>query len=305
MLTTIIILIFTLIVVPILTFYYGTPLNDIQFYILGKIHFVVAFVALYCFVVGEITRNNSQVDKLWSIVPVLYVWLMTIWGDFQPRMILMSILVTIWGARLTYNFSRRGAYQWKFWEGEEDYRWPLLRNRPGFKNRWIWMLFNFFFISFYQNALIFLFTLPILTNLYDHAPSTLGWADYILSFVFVLFVIIEYIADQQQYDFQTEKYRRMYNNEPLGEYSKGFMDKGLWGIVRHPNYSMEQAIWIVFYGFSIIATGQWFNWSIAGCLLLVVLFIGSSNFSEEISASKYPDYKDYQKRVPRFIPFLK
>jgi len=109
MLTTIIILIFTLIVVPILTFYYGTPLNDIQFYILGKIHFVVAFVALYCFVVGEITRNNSQVDKLWSIVPVLYVWLMTIWGDFQPRMILMSILVTIWGARLTYNFSRRGA----------------------------------------------------------------------------------------------------------------------------------------------------------------------------------------------------
>ena len=25
-----------------------------------------------CFVVGELTRNVSQVDKLWSIVPVLY-----------------------------------------------------------------------------------------------------------------------------------------------------------------------------------------------------------------------------------------
>jgi len=55
----------------------------------------------------------------------------------------------------------------------------------------------------------------------------------------------------------------------------------------------------------VSATGLWANWSIAGAVLLVLLFIGSSNFSEEISANKYPDYKNYQKKVPRFIPFLK
>ena len=37
-------------------------------------------------------------------------------------------------------------------------------------------------------------------------------------------------------------------------------------------------------------------------ILLVLLFWGSSNFSESISASKYPGYKDYQKKVGRFIP---
>ena len=35
------------------------------------------------------------------------------------------------------------------------------------------------------------------------------------------------------------------------------------------DYFAEQSIWISFYLFSVSASGQWFNWSIAGCLLLV------------------------------------
>jgi steroid 5-alpha reductase family enzyme len=73
--------------------------------------------------------------------------------------------------------------------------------------------------------------------------------------------------------------------------------------MRHPNYSAEQAIWIVFYFFSVAATGEWLNWSIMGAILLVLLFWGSSTFSESISAGKYPEYSDYQRQVPRFIPF--
>lgn len=305
MLGTILLLIFTLIVVPVVSFYMGTPLNDMQLDILQDTSWIVAGVILYCFVVGELSRNNSQVDKLWSVVPILYAWFMTIEGGMAPRMILMSTLVTIWGVRLTYNFARRGAYQWKFWAGEEDYRWEELRQRPGFNNKFIWGLFNFFFISLYQNGLIFLFTLPILTSLGDTANKSIGAMDIVLGFLFLSAVVIEFIADQQQYDFQTEKYRRMNNNEPLEEHAHGFVKSGLWSVVRHPNYAMEQTIWIIFYLFSVVATGEWINWSIAGCLLLVILFKGSSDFSEELSANKYPEYKEYQKKVPRFIPFLK
>jgi steroid 5-alpha reductase family enzyme len=264
----------------------------------------LSLVTAYCFVVGEITKNNSQVDKLWSLIPIYYVWHMTYLGDFEPRMVLMSVLVSIWGIRLTYNFARRGAYTWKFWEGEEDYRWAILRAKPGFKNPWIWMLFNLLFICAYQNALIFLFTVPILSGLTEAAPA-LTWIDYLLAIVFILFVVIEYIADQQQYEFQTEKHRRIAANEPLGEYSHGFVKTGLWSIVRHPNYAMEQAIWVVFYLFSVEATGEWINWTMPGSLLLIILFKGSSDFSEQISAEKYPEYKDYQKKVARFIPFFR
>jgi steroid 5-alpha reductase family enzyme len=303
MLSTIIILILTVILVPLASFYWGTPLNETQETILFTMGIAVAIVIAYCFIVGEITRNNSQVDKLWSLIPIYYVWHMTALGDFHPRMVFMSILVTIWGIRLTYNFARRGAYRWKFWLGEEDYRWEILRKKPGFKNPLIWAMFNLFFISAYQNVLIFLFTLPILTSLYGTAPTDITTIDYILGIFFVACVIIEYIADQQQYDFQTEKHRRIKAGENLGEYADGFVSKGLWGIVRHPNYAMEQSIWLIFYGFSVLSTGNWINWSMPGCLLLLILFKGSSDFSEEISASKYPEYKNYQKRVPRFIPF--
>lgn len=304
MLLTIIILILTIIVVPFVSFYYGSSINELQYMILQTMGISLSLVTAYCFVVGEITKNNSQVDKLWSLIPIYYVWHMTYLGDFEPRMVLMSVLVSIWGIRLTYNFARRGAYTWKFWEGEEDYRWAILRAKPGFKNPWIWMLFNLLFICAYQNALIFLFTVPILSGLTEAAPA-LTWIDYLLAIVFILFVVIEYIADQQQYEFQTEKYRRIAANEPLGEYSHGFVKSGLWSIVRHPNYAMEQAIWVVFYLFSVVATGEWINWTMPGSLLLIILFKGSSDFSEQISAEKYPEYKDYQKKVARFIPFFR
>lgn len=304
MLLTILLLIFTVIVVPVISFYIGTPLNAMQTEILWNSSYIVSGVIAYCFIVGELTRNNSQVDKLWSIIPIVYVWFMTNAGGMEPRMVLMSVLVTIWGIRLTYNFARRGAYQLKFWEGEEDYRWEELRKRSGFNNKFVWGLFNLFFISAYQNVLIFLFTLPILTTIGDGADPKLGMADWILAGLFLMAVIIEYIADQQQYNFQTEKYRRIANGEDLSEYQHGFVRTGLWSIVRHPNYAMEQSIWIIFYCFSVVATGEWINWSIAGCLLLLILFKGSSDFSEELSASKYPEYKEYQRKTPRFVPFF-
>ena len=119
-------------------------------------------------------------------------------------------------------------------------------------------------------------------------------------------VYMETVADQQQYDYQTEKYKRINNGEKLeGIYAKGFTHTGLWAIMRHPNYAAEQAIWIVFYGFSVIATGEIINWSIIGALLLVVLFKSSSDFSEEISEKKYPEYSKYQASVGRFIPKIK
>jgi steroid 5-alpha reductase family enzyme len=207
----------------------------------------------------------------------------------------MAFLVTIWGIRLTYNFHRRGGYKLKFWEGEEDYRWSILRQKKEFESPIKWTIFNLLFISIYQMGLILLFTLPIVKCM-DGKPICI-W-DILLASLFIGFVILETIADHQQWIFQNNK-----NKNP--NQLKGFLSTGLWRIVRHPNYAAEQALWIVFYLFSVAATGIWINWSIMGCILLIVLFKGSSDFSENISVGKYPEYKEYQKSTPRFIPFIK
>jgi steroid 5-alpha reductase family enzyme len=297
-------LIFTLMVVPIVTFYLDEPLIPLQKNTLQHLLAGAIGVALMCYIVSEITGNCSQVDKLWSVVPVFYAWYMAYRGAFDERLVLMASLVTVWGIRLTYNFSRRGAYKLKFWTGEEDYRWEVLRQSPALKGRLKWSLFNLFFISLYQNGLILLFTLPMLVA-YKSIGQALHITEYILAAIFIILVVMEALADQQQWIYQNEKHRRLKANiKPDGIYMKGFVHTGLWAKVRHPNYACEQAIWIVFYLFSVVATGQVINWSMAGCLLLLILFLGSSDFSENISAGKYPSYKDYQKQVGRFFPKL-
>lgn len=305
MVRTILILIFTLVVLPIFAFKFDAPLDALQTEILQHLVYGMLAVALLCFVVGEITKNTSQVDKLWSVIPIFYVWYIAYAGGWNDRTVLMAVLVTIWGVRLTYNFSRRGGYQWKFWGGEEDYRWEVLRKNPTFNTKLKWTLFNLFFICLYQMSLILLFCLPALVAL-QGADKPLGIADYVLAAVIIGLVAVEYVADQQQWNFQTEKYRRIKaGQKPEEPYASGFVQTGLWKFSRHPNYAAEQSIWLVFYLFSVVATGRWLNWSIAGCMLLLILFKGSSDFSENISLEKYPQYKDYQKRVSRFWPFPK
>ncbi len=295
-------LILTVLVVPSLAIYLEPPLDAQTKTVLISLVQIYIAATVLCFVVSTVARNYSQVDKLWSIMPIIYAWVACAMLEFDPRAILMAVLVSIWGARLTFNFARRGGYSWRFWEGEEDYRWAEVRKRPGFSNPIAWSLFNLVFISFYQMGLILLFTLPIVKA----ANGTgLGFADAGLAALFLLFVYGEAVADRQQWDFQTEKYRRLGQGAPLEEYAHGFVNQGLWSKMRHPNYTCEQALWLTFYLFTVVATGQWLNWTITGSVLLLVLFYNSSGLSEEISSLKYPEYKSYQESVPRFIPSLR
>ena len=259
--------------------------------------------SMYCFIVSELAKNYSQVDKFWSLIPIAYVWYFASAADYNDRMVLMAVLATIWGIRLTLNFARRGGFSIYFWRGEEDYRWiEVKKAMPFLSNRFTWGLFNLFFICLYQMGLIFLFSLPILAAWQGTEP--LFWADYLVGGLMLLFIILETISDQQQYEFQTEKYRKINNGEALdGDYKRGFRTTGLWSLSRHPNFACEQLIWIMFYLFSVNATGAYLNWSVVGPVLLVVLFFNSAVFSEGISSRKYSEYKKYQDNVPMFLGF--
>jgi steroid 5-alpha reductase family enzyme len=296
---TVILLLISLITLPLLAFYYDAPPNNEQWALLKSVTNSYLILASICFIVSAFTKNYSQVDKLWSIAPIFYGWQIAYLSNWDGRMILIASVITIWGARLTFNFARRGGYSWKFWEGEEDYRWAVLRAKPEFQAPWKWFLFNLLFISFYQMGLVLAIVFPMIKAKTD---SPVNWIDFLIALIVVAWVIIEFIADQQQFDFQKEKYRRMEAKVDLGEYAHGFVRTGLWSISRHPNYASEQLVWVTIYFFSVASTGSWINWSIIGSILLVLLFYGSSNFSEGISVAKYPDYKDYQKKVRRFIP---
>lgn len=259
-------------------------------------------VSLACFLAGQLTGNVSQVDKLWSIVPVLYTGLLA-FQSFSPRLLLMLLVTTLWGSRLTYNFWRRGGYSWPPWVGAEDYRWAYVRKWPVLNTSVGWFLFNLLFISVYQHLLLLALALPALPALLaDTAVNTLDMA---VTVTILVLILIETVADQQQEEFQNEKWRRIKNGEVLDHpYAAGFISWGLFSLSRHPNYFAEQLIWLFFYLFSTAATGQWINPSMIGSVLLILLFQGSTMLSESITSSKYPGYRQYQKQVSMFLANL-
>ena len=294
----------SLIACPLLYIFVGPMLDSAQLDTLKILGIITACSWLYCFAVGELTSNNSQMDKLWSLLPIAYVWVVAVRGGLTPRLIVMAVLVTLWGARLTFNFARKGAYRLKFWEGEEDYRWQVLRAKKEFQPHWKWLLFNCFFISLYQNVLVLMITFPALVLMNVSTPF--GWGDAVAAALMLGFIVYETVADEQQWSFQSAKWIMIREGKKLEElpapYNKGFNTQGLWGVSRHPNYFAEQAIWCCLYLFTVSGGVGIVNWSLIGALRLIVLFLGSSAFGEEISASKYPEYQKYCREVSRFFP---
>ena len=276
-----------------------------------KILLIVCGCAVaYCFIVGELANNFSQMDKLWSLLPIAYTWIVAARGGMKLRPVLFALLVTAWGIRLTVNFARKGAYSLKFWTGVEDYRWAIVRNKSILCYRPVWMLFDLFFISFYQNALVLAICLPALASM--ESTAAFGVIDCAALLCALGFLTLETVADEQQWRFYEKKKRLLAEGGDLRElpapYDLGFNTTGLWGRMRHPNYLGEQGIWLSLY-FVAVGAGAArhgvFHWTMIGPLLLVLLFMGSSSLGESISAGKYPQYADYVRQVFKYLPLRK
>ncbi|MGJ0389049.1 DUF1295 domain-containing protein [Microbacterium sp. CGR1] len=258
-----------------------------------------AVASAACWILSLVTRDTSWVDRAWSIVPIVYVWIFAgsalASGQDASRLVLMAVLVTLWGVRLTYNFARKGGYT-----GMEDYRWAVLRGRM---KPWQFQLFNLLFIIGYQMTLLVLITLSAEVALQHPAPLN-AW-DLVFAAIFLALLIGETVADQQQWEFHRRK------KQAGGTLSPGFATEGLFRVSRHPNFFFEQSQWWAFYAIGATATvasgagflGGALNWTVIGPSLLSILFIGSTIFTESITAAKYPAYADYRRTTSMLIPW--
>jgi steroid 5-alpha reductase family enzyme len=212
---------------------------------------------------------------------------------------------------LTFNYWRKGGYN----IGSEDYRWEILRKQipPPF-----FFLFNVTFISLAQCLLLFTVTSPtyillLASRISADPPSAtaplLAWSneDFIICYFMVGLILVAAAADQQQWWFQeAKKSYQATAKVPAGhkqsDLDRGFIVTGLWSYSRHPNFAAEQTFWVAMYQWSCLVSGSLYNWSGLGALGYLALFQGSTRFTEQISGGKYPEYKEYQARVGKFLP---
>ncbi|KAL1296965.1 hypothetical protein AAFC00_004565 [Neodothiora populina] len=257
-------------------------------------------------IVAEINRNYSQVDRCWSILPSIYNAHYALWARYNgiPTQRLDNILAfsVCWSIRLTFNYWRRGGYS----VGSEDYRWEIVQK---YVNRFQMFLFNVVFISTTQSVLLFMITTPayILLLASRLTGEQMQTVDLVFARVLMGFVLVEFFADQQQWDFhkakaQYQKTAKVPHKWTRSEMDRGFCSSALWAYSRHPNFLAEQSIWLTFYQWGCWETGVLYNWTGIGAMSYLILFQGSTWLTEKISAGKYPEYKEYQKRVGKFVP---
>ncbi|KAI9803661.1 MAG: hypothetical protein M1833_000573 [Piccolia ochrophora] len=259
-------------------------------------------------VLSELTRNYSQVDRSWSILPTLYnahfVAFAHMAGLPTERLDTLLAFSGIWSARLTYNYWRKGGYTY----GSEDYRWEVLRQ---YINPALFFIFDVLFISLAQNLLLVSITFPtyVILLVSKSAGDQSTMADVVFSRILVGLVLVEWFADQQQWNFQQAKKEYQSSGKVAPKYQvedlqRGFVVSGLWSWSRHPNFAAEQAIWAVLYQWSCYLTNSLFQWTAIGAVAYLFLFQASTWFTELITARKYPEYVEYRKRVGKFLPKL-
>jgi steroid 5-alpha reductase family enzyme len=250
-------------------------------------------------VVSIITREYSWTDRLWSIMPVIYVWVWVATTEPSPRLMLIAILVTAWGIRLTFNFARKGGYR----PGGEDYRWAYLRTKMP---PWAFQVFNLVFIAVYQHVLLLLIALPALDVAARPAgDNVLTAGDVVLAAAFLAALAAETIADQQQWAFQQAK-------KAQADPRPRFRQTGMFAHSRHPAWFFEITQWWIVFGFALVAAGaggtaDWtwpgtYQYGI-GAVLLTAVFTGSIWITERITRERYPEYAQYQARVSPLVPW--
>ena len=123
-------------------------------------------------------RNASIVDICWGLCFILQVWVYfaATPEGFSGRKILLGLLVTGWGLRLSIHIFRRNRGK------PEDYRYQAFRQRFGPERYWWVSLFQVFWL---QGGLSWIIGLPLLAAQISPLPDRLtaldlagsiGWA---------------------------------------------------------------------------------------------------------------------------------
>jgi len=245
------------------------------------------------FAFGIITKDYSWIDRIYSILPVCFVWYYAYRSGFAAAPCIGAAVATFWGVRLTFNFARKGGYN-----GMEDYRWPVLRQK--IPNPFLWQFFNLSFISLFQSGLFVLFTYPVY-SLTFYAGKDLPLLFWIFTALAIAFVCLEFAADQQQWNFHAAKKsaseQKDYPPKYSGDVKNGFLSQGLFGLSRHPNYFCELGFWWTIWLTALSLTLDPLGSGIFGPVVLTMVMTGSTILSESISSSKYPEYRNYKKKV--------
>ena len=228
-------------------------------------------------------RNSSIVDIFWGTGFVVTTWTafaLTPAG-FPTRKLLISLLVTVWGLRLSLHVFTRNRGK------PEDFRYQGWRGEAG--KAWWWR--SFFKVFLLQGVLMWIIGAPLLAAQISATPNRLTLIDFVAIPVWLVGFFFEALGDWQLAQFKA-------NPANKGK----LMTRGVWQYTRHPNYFGDAAQWWGFY-LVALAAGGW--WTIFAPIIMTGLLMrvsGVTLLERTLKVTK-PGYKEYVQTTSEFIPW--
>jgi len=229
-------------------------------------------------------KNSSIVDIFWGTGFVIVTWaaFMLTPNGFEPRKLLLSFLVTVWGLRLSIHIFLRN------WGKPEDFRYQAWRKEAG--SAWWWRSFLKVFLL--QGVILWVVAAPLLAAQISQQPDQLTWLDFAAIPVWLIGFFFEAVGDWQLTRFKAD---------PA---NKGkLLQTGVWRYTRHPNYFGDSTQWWSYYLLALAAGGWWTVFSPLLMTFLLVRVSGVALLEKSMKADK-PGYKEYIAGTSGFIPWF-
>jgi steroid 5-alpha reductase family enzyme len=243
---------------------------------------IVFIYFLLFFLVAQVIKNNSIVDIGWGAGFVLLALIILVsQGAYVERNLLITLLVTIWGGRLTYYIVKRN------WGKPEDFRYAKWRQEWG---RWL-VPRAFLQVFMLQGLLMLIIGYPIILVNANPQPG-LNFFDYAGLLVWITGFIFESVGDKQMAEFK---------KDPA---NKGHVIKsGLWRYSRHPNYFGEATMW---WGIFLLALSVPSGLSavISPLVITLLLLYVSGVPMLERKYKDNPEFQAYAKVTSKFFPWF-
>ncbi len=232
-----------------------------------------------------VLKNSSIVDPFWGTGFVIANWVyFALTPDgFAARKWLISILVTIWGLRLSLYLL------WRNWGKGEDFRYQKFRQDAG--KKWWW--YSFFQTFLLQGVLLWIISAPLLAANYAATPDRLTILDYLAVLLWLLGFFFEAMGDLQLARFKAD---------PA---NKGkVLDRGVWRYTRHPNYFGDATQWWAYYLIAASASGGFWTLFSPVIMTLFLLRVSGVTLLEKTLTTTKPGYKEYVESTSAFIPWF-
>ena len=245
---------------------------------------VILGMMLILWIISLTIKNSSIVDIYWGFGFVLVGWLYFLLtpNGFLLRKIVLLVLSSIWGLRLTLHILMRNFGK------PEDFRYQKWRS----ESPRIWWLKSLFQVFLLQGSLMWVISAPLLAAQVSTSAQRLTIFDFLGIAIWVIGFFFESLGDAQLTKFKS-------NPANKGK----VLSTGVWRYSRHPNYFGDSTQWWGYY-LMALAAGGW--WTVFSPILMTLFLIKVSVVAllEKTIVNRKPEYAEYIRTTSPFIPWF-